>query len=40
MESKETVNLFNNIGLVYDKMGDKKKAAEYYKAAQDLKGGN
>ena len=40
MESKETVNLYNNIGLVYDKMGDKKKATEYYKAAEDLKGGN
>ena len=34
------MNLFNNIGLVYDKMGDKKRTAEYYKMAQDLKGGS
>ncbi len=40
MEFKETVNLFNNIGLVYDKLGDKKRTAEYYKMAQDLKGGS
>jgi tetratricopeptide (TPR) repeat protein len=38
-ESKETVNLFNNIGLVYDKLGDKKQTAEYYKKAQALKEG-
>jgi len=39
MESKETVNLFNNIGLVYDKLGDKKQTAEWYKKAQALKDG-
>ena len=27
MEFEETVNLFNNIGLVYDKLGDKKQTA-------------
>ena len=40
MEYKETVNLFNNIGLVYDKLGDKKKSAEWYKKAQALKEGS
>jgi len=39
MEFEETVNLFNNIGLVYDKLGDKKLTAEWYKKAQALKGG-
>ena len=39
MELVETVNLFNNICLVYDKLGDKKKTAEYYKKAQALKDG-
>jgi len=39
MEFEETVNLYNNIGLVYDKLGDKKKTAEYYKKAQALKDG-
>lgn len=37
LEQKETVNALNNIGLVYEAMGDKKKAQEYYKAAQELK---
>ncbi len=37
MEQKETVNLLNNIGLVYDKLGDKKKAQSYYKQAKKLK---
>ena len=36
LEQKETRNVLNNIGLVYDKLGNKKKAQEYYKAAQDL----
>jgi len=40
MEFKETVNLFNNIGLVYDKLGDKKQTAEWYKKAQALKDGS
>jgi tetratricopeptide (TPR) repeat protein len=39
MEFEETVNLFNNIGLVYDKLGDKKQTAEWYKKAQALKDG-
>ncbi len=37
LEIKETANVLNNIGLVYDKLGKKKKAQKYYKAAQDLK---
>ena len=37
MEQKETVNLLSNIGLVYDKLGDKKKAQNYYKLAKGLK---
>ena len=39
MDQKETVNLLNNIGLVYDKLGNKKEAAAWYKAANKLKGG-
>ena len=39
MEFKDTVNLFNNIGLVYDKLGDKKQTVEWYKKAQALKDG-
>ncbi|MCB1184818.1 tetratricopeptide repeat protein [bacterium] len=39
MAEKETVNVFNNIGLVYDKLGNKKEAAKWYKDAQALKGG-
>ncbi len=38
-ELDETVNVLNNIGLVYDAMGNKKKAQEYYKDAKALKGG-
>jgi len=37
MDLKETVNLHNNIGLVYDKLGDKKEAQSWYKSAQELK---
>lgn len=39
LEIKETANVLNNIGLVYDAMGDKKKAAKYYKNAKVLKEG-
>ncbi len=39
LEQKETVNVLNNIGLVYDKLGDKKEAAKLYKQAQELKAG-
>ena len=39
MEFKKTVNLYNNIGLVYDKLGDKKQTVEWYKKAQALKDG-
>jgi tetratricopeptide (TPR) repeat protein len=38
-EINETVNVLNNIGLVYDAMGNKKKAQGYYKDAKALKGG-
>ncbi len=38
-EQKETVNVLNNIGLVYAALGDKKKAEGYYKDAKSLKGG-
>ncbi|MFT5784635.1 MAG: tetratricopeptide (TPR) repeat protein [Candidatus Krumholzibacteriia bacterium] len=40
MVEKETVNVFNNVGLVYDKLGDKKEAAKWYKSAKDLKAGS
>jgi len=40
MEFKETANLFNNIGLVYDKLGNKKQTAVWYKKAQALKDGS
>jgi len=37
-EQKETKALLNNIGLVYDKLGDKKKAAKWYKMANEVEG--
>ncbi len=40
LEQKETVNVLNNIGLVYDALGDKKNAQSYYKDAKALKEGN
>jgi tetratricopeptide (TPR) repeat protein len=39
LEQDETVNVLNNIGLVYDAIGDKKKAQEYYKSAKAVQGG-
>lgn len=39
LAEKETVNVYNNIGLVYDKLGNKKEAAKWYKDAQALKEG-
>ncbi len=36
MEEDETANLFNSIGLVYDKQGKKKKAEFWYKKAKKL----
>jgi len=39
LAQKTTVNVLNNIGLVYDKLGNKKEAAAWYKKAQDLKKG-
>jgi len=40
LEQRETANVYNNIGLVYDKLGKKKKAASYYKEANNLGGGS
>ncbi len=37
---KETVNVYNNVGLVYDKLGNKKEAAKWYKDAQAIKDGS
>jgi tetratricopeptide (TPR) repeat protein len=39
LAQRETVNVLNNIGLVYDKLGKKKEAASWYKQAADKKGG-
>ncbi|MCP4291781.1 MAG: tetratricopeptide repeat protein [bacterium] len=39
LEQKETVNVLNNIGLVYAALGDKKSAKRYYDDAKALKGG-
>ncbi len=39
LAEKETVNVYNNVGLVYDKLGNKKEAAKWYQDAADLKGG-
>jgi len=39
LAEKETVNVYNNIGLVYDKLGNKEEAAKWYKDAQAIKGG-
>ncbi len=39
LAEKETVNVYNNVGLVYDKLGNKKEAAKWYKDAAALKGG-
>ena len=40
MEQKETADVLNNMGLVYDKLGDKKEANAYYKEAKELQGGS
>jgi len=40
LEQRETVNVYNNIGLVYDKLGKKKKAAKYYQEAKQLESGS
>ena len=37
-EQKETRELLNNIGLVYDAKGEKKTAAKWYKMAKELEG--
>ena len=35
-DDKETPALLNNIGLVYDKLGNKKEAQKWYRLAKDL----
>lgn len=39
LAEKETAAVYNNVGLVYDKLGNKKEAAKWYKDAAALKGG-
>jgi tetratricopeptide (TPR) repeat protein len=39
MAIQETPEVLNNIGLVYDKMGDKKEAQIWYRLAKATKGG-
>ena len=39
LERKETSDVLNNIGLAYDKLGDKETAQAYYNDAKNLKGG-
>jgi tetratricopeptide (TPR) repeat protein len=39
LAEKETVNVYNNIGLVYDKLGNKKEAAKWYLDAKKIKQG-
>ena len=38
LEQKETKNVLNNIGLVYDKLGNKKEAAVWYEKAKKVGG--
>jgi len=38
LEQKETKNVLNNIGLVYDKLGNKKEAAVWYEKAKKAAG--
>ncbi len=38
LEQQETADVLNNLGLVYDKLGEKDEARSYYAAARDLKG--
>ena len=38
LEQKETKNVLNNIGLVYDKLGNKKEAALWYEKAKKAAG--
>ncbi|MFH1845435.1 MAG: tetratricopeptide repeat protein [bacterium] len=39
MEQQETADVFNNLGLVYDKLGNKEEANAMYKEAKNLQGG-
>ena len=40
LEQKETADVYNNIGLAYDKLGDKEMAQTYYREAKNFRGGN
>jgi len=40
MEQQETADVFNNLGLVYDKLGNKEEANAMYKEANNLQGGS
>jgi tetratricopeptide (TPR) repeat protein len=39
LEQKETADVYNNLGLVYDKLGQKEEAKTLYREAQRVKGG-
>jgi tetratricopeptide (TPR) repeat protein len=39
LEQKETSDVLNNIGLAYDKLGEKETAQAFYREAKGLKGG-
>ncbi len=40
LEQRETANVYNNIGLVYDKLGKTKQSIKFYNEAKKLKGGS
>lgn len=40
LEQEETADVYNNIGLAYDKLGDKEMAQTYYREAKGLRGGS
>ncbi len=39
LEQRETADVYNNMGLVYDKLGEKEEAKALYREAQRVKGG-
>jgi len=39
LEQRETANVLNAMGLVYDELGDKKAATQYYKDAKKIQSG-
>jgi tetratricopeptide (TPR) repeat protein len=40
LEQKETADVYNNIGLAYDKLGDKEMDQTYFREAKGLRGGS